>query len=101
MFKSADADCVDAMKSLISSGANVNAEITNDGKYLTALHRAANKGYLKAASLLVEKGANVNALDYLERTPLDLAIKYSGNSSVVRLLESKGSKQNAPDAESE
>ena len=43
-------------------------------KGLTALHFAADRGFLEIARLLVEAGADIAALDEDEQTPLDYAV---------------------------
>lgn len=99
LHKAILADRADAIELLLDGGANANAEDYNDGRCLYPLHRAAAKGYLKAAILLVERGGVVNCLDYLNRTPLDLANMYSSSNdtSLICYLESKGGKLHRPD----
>jgi len=64
----------------------------------TPLHNAT--GYFTAshfdvAELLVEHGANVNALDSDKRTPLHNAVGYQGDSNIVELLVKNGADVNA------
>lgn len=70
---------------LIGHGADVNARGAagrlrgrSEGGY-TALHEAVKRGDAAMVTVLLEKGADVNAISYEDRTPLELA-----------LLESKG-----------
>merc|ERR1711970_628954 len=58
----------------------------------TPLHDAVCCGRQKIAQILVEKGANVNELDYKNMTPLKLAIRY-GQEEIETLLRSKGAKE--------
>jgi ankyrin repeat protein len=63
-------------KQLIEHGANVNAVSCPEGK--TPLHEACssyNVTNLDFVELLLEKGANPNAQDYLGQTPLFYTIK--------------------------
>jgi ankyrin repeat protein len=51
----------------------------------TALHSAANKGHKDVASLLIAKGADVNATDERDYTPLNIAA-LNGRKEVAELL---------------
>jgi ankyrin repeat protein len=51
----------------------------------TALHVAAMYGKIYAVQILLEKGANVNALSDNDRTPLQLALE-NGHAQIVNLL---------------
>jgi ankyrin repeat protein len=63
---------VEAVKSLIAKGADVNAR-TNYGA--TALHFAADRGHLEVIKALVEAGADVNAKDnFYKMPPLSMAV---------------------------
>jgi hypothetical protein len=60
-------------RDLIQQGADVNQELTvNNWSY--PLHQAVACGKLDFAELVIERGANVNAIDRLGRTPLCLAV---------------------------
>lgn len=58
---------------------------------LTPLHIAAVAGSLVVAQILVEAGANVNALDNLSGTPLDAAM-FWGHLDVAQLLVNAGAR---------
>jgi len=52
---------------------------------MTALHEAARGGYVEAAETLLNSGADINALDVDDRTPLYWASE-RGHANVVKLL---------------
>jgi ankyrin repeat protein len=76
---------LDAMKVLLSAGADVNAKNAFDA---TALLWSAHD--LAKVRLLVLKGADVNARSKQGRTPLIVAAAYDGGSEVVKYLLEKG-----------
>merc|ERR1711887_282520 len=61
-------------------------------RYSTPLHDAVCCGRSEIVSILVERGAQVNELDYKNMTPLKLAIRY-GQEDIESLLRSKGAKE--------
>ncbi|OAI57197.1 ankryin [Acidobacteria bacterium SCGC AG-212-P17] len=70
----------DGVRCLLDLGVPVDALYEGDpyfdiAKDSTALHVAAWKAWPKTVKLLIERGANVNALDAKGRTPLMLAVK--------------------------
>ena len=82
---------------LIARGADVNATDDSGG---TALHLAAQKGYLSVAETLIQHGANLearNARMNQGQTPLHRATIY-GRPALVALLLAKGADVNARDA---
>lgn len=85
------------LRAAIAEGANVNARVQvkpwdkwfgepNAEEGYTALHYVAQFGNVEAAKLLVEKGADVNAVNVLDNTPLMFAAGYLGKDLVVYLL---------------
>jgi ankyrin repeat protein len=76
---------LEAMKSLVAAGADVNAKNAFD---MTALLVCSTD--LAKVRFLVDKGADVNARSKPGRTPLLIASSYNGGSEIVKLLVSKG-----------
>jgi len=54
----------------------------------TALHYAAQQGAMESTQLLIAHGANLEAKDWKDRTPLDLA-EAGGSEVVVRAIREK------------
>jgi len=80
---------IDAVKQHLTNGADVNAKNGKNG--WTSLHEAVNK---EIAELLIEQGANVNAIGLEKRTPLHRA-SMKGRKGVAELLIDKGADVNA------
>ena len=57
----------------------------------TILHEVAIEGSKEAAELLIDNGADVNAKDRTDKTPLDRAIKYK-ETKIADLLRKHGGK---------
>lgn len=74
---------LDHLKKILSE----NPSLVNspDKDKMTPLHHAIDAGNLKAASLLISHGADVNAVNFKTETPLHIAA-YEGNAGAVRLL---------------
>ncbi|WP_257463312.1 ankyrin repeat domain-containing protein [Archangium lipolyticum] len=97
-------------KELLDAGAPVDAR-GNEGA--TPLHRAAAYGYAPITELLLARGAEVNALDGLGRTPLGVALRErvkvwvkannrtAGFNATIALLERAGAKPHVPYSRSE
>jgi ankyrin repeat protein len=81
---------IKAIKILLQAGVDVN-ELANksSGGECTALHEAAEKGHLDAASFLIEHGADVNARDWTGQTVLEVAA-WTGQLQMVRFLLIRG-----------
>jgi ankyrin repeat protein len=69
---------------LLKLGSDLNR--TDLNYYNTALHWAAVAGNLNAIRELLKFGANLEALNKQNETPLDIA-KHEGHISAVRILE--------------
>ena len=82
---------INAVKSLLKEGADVNAA---QGDGMTALHWAADRGQAELAELLVYAGANIAAQTRIgQYTPLHLAAK-SGSAAVTKTLLKAGTDVN-------
>jgi ankyrin repeat protein len=84
---------VDAVRLLLAAEGDARAA-SNSG--VTALHWAATQP--DKARLLVDAGADVDAISQLGRTPLIVASSAHGTASVVELLLAKGAAVNVADA---
>jgi ankyrin repeat protein len=74
---------LDAVKSLLQDGADVNAPL---GDGMTALHWAAERGDLPLTTTLLYAGANVAAVTRVgQYTPLHIAAR-TGNAGIVKAL---------------
>ncbi len=91
LVNAARSDDLDALRSLLAQGLNVNAR-QKDGT--TALHWAAYRDDLESADLLIQAGADVNAANDLGATPLWTAA-LNGSAAMVRTLLSHGANPNA------
>lgn len=67
---------------LIALGAEVNHDAEGRG---TPLHRAASVGNLRAARLLIEHGARVDAVNRSGQTPLVFALQRCSNATIERM----------------
>lgn len=75
------------VEKLLKHGMRVQHQSTADGA--TPLHRAAQTGNIKIATLLLDHGADLNPTNYLGQTPLDLAIKFK-NKEFAKFICTKG-----------
>eukprot|EP01098_Paradermamoeba_levis_P002923 TRINITY_DN1382_c0_g2_i2.p1 TRINITY_DN1382_c0_g2~~TRINITY_DN1382_c0_g2_i2.p1 ORF type:complete len:117 (+),score=12.08 TRINITY_DN1382_c0_g2_i2:67-417(+) len=74
---------------VINNGENSKVKVKGR-KGESPLHQAAQHGQLSVVQLLINKGANENALDSRGRTPLDRAM-FTGHLSVVQWMIQRGS----------
>ena len=78
---------MECMRILLDVGkANVNAK-TNLS--YTPLHYAASGGHIEAATLLIERGAEINPINDNNRTPLDNAHMFN-DTAMITFLTTKG-----------
>ena len=84
---------IEAVKQHLAAGTNVNAK---DELGMTPLHRASISGHKEVAELLIDKGADVNAIPEsgLFGTPLDYAIRKK-HPETADLLRKHGGKRGA------
>src|SRR5579862_2540643 len=82
-------------KAAIEAGGDVQSQSTKrytdaarTAERYTPLHLAAFTGNVDVARLLIEKGADLNARDFMKETPLHVAAQY-GQMDVARLLIEK------------
>lgn len=83
---------VEAAKALVAAGADVTAKRGGSGwprAGWTALHYCAGYGFTELVKPLIERGADINALDDEGKTPLRVAIE-SAQQEVADLLLSRG-----------
>ena len=75
------------MRILLDVGkANVNAKNIYSN---TPLHFAALCGHIEAATLLIERGAEINPINDNNRTPLDNAHRFN-DTAMITFLTTKG-----------
>ena len=78
---------MECMRILLDVGkANVNAK---DNGSNTPLDYAASRGHIEAATLLIERGAEINPINEYNQTPLDIAHEYS-ETDLIAFLKTKG-----------
>jgi hypothetical protein len=84
---------IEKVKSILSSGVDVNARNTING---TPLHTAVDKQRKEIVQLLLEKNADVNLVNNARQTPLHIAVN-TGQKDIVELLVAKGADVNTLD----
>jgi len=85
---------IQTIKQLIESGTDPNKQYTHNHK--TLLHHATMNDNFDIVKYLVEHGANVNAIDWCNATPLQLAASNS-NIHIVKYLVESGANVNYSD----
>jgi len=94
------ADCGDLalVSQMLKDGAKVNEKFMNPQFNLkcTALHYAVRSGHLEIVRLLLENGANVNALEHEDWTPLYYAAN-NGHYRIAKLLLEHGADKSIKD----
>ncbi|OAB82242.1 ankryin [Wolbachia endosymbiont of Laodelphax striatellus] len=94
LMNSSKGENIQQITELIEAGANINAVTTVQKE--TPLHIAVRYVHKEVAELLLNKGANVNAVERRKWTPLHTAVK-SGKVEVAELLLDRGANVNAVD----
>jgi ankyrin repeat protein len=79
---------------LIELGSSPNQKDAKNDKFL--LHIAARKGHSDIVKYLIERGADVNAKDYFQRTALHLASRLR-QFEIIQFLIENGADVNAKD----
>lgn len=87
---------MEVIKALIAAGADVN--IATDGGN-TAIQEAALQGNVAITKLLIEKGANVNAVNQWNETPLFICGLAKGSAEVAQLLLDAGADKTMKDVD--
>lgn len=83
LFRAAERDRADVVERLLDLG--VSPEVQNDTGE-RALHRAAYRGALRVASLLIARGAEIDPVESSwHNTPLGVAV-YRGHETMIELL---------------
>ncbi|MDX8411801.1 MAG: ankyrin repeat domain-containing protein [Mariprofundaceae bacterium] len=90
-FKAASSGDEDAIKQALSLGVDVNAK---DAARNTVLHLAVKYGHVNIMHLLIEAGADLNARNDFDSTPLHLTEK---NIDTIRILLEAGANPNIKD----
>lgn len=87
---------IDATRLFLKAGISVNSRVETTNGSFTALHLAVNKGNKELATLLLEKGADVNATAFGSDTPLHVALRRTNSDmAMVQLLVNNGANVNA------
>jgi ankyrin repeat protein len=87
----------EAVERLVSAGADIQA-VADNSIHNTPLHAAVAGGYVEVSLLLIENGADVNAVDAGGHTPLHIAAE-AGYVPVVEALLARDADPHAVDAE--
>lgn len=85
LHEAAEAGDLVTLRELLEVGADANFDVSGQ----TALHCAASRGRTDACALLIDYGANVNALTWYDQTPLEVAER-NGQEATARFLRSRG-----------
>ena len=87
-FKAVRKGDVEAVKTYLAKGVDVNAKVNNYGG--TALALACDRGHTEMVKLLIEKGADVNVRDtFYQATPITWAAQ-RGHTEIIKTLLDKG-----------
>ena len=95
IWTAAEEGNVEAVKGYLAIGINVDERDESYGG--TPLHWAAFRGRNEVAEFLIAEGADVNAKNKADDTPLDKAIEKNWDDTVSLLREHGGKATKAPD----
>ena len=95
LVRAASTGQTNVVKDLLDKGANQSEKDScgSGGWSVTALYCAAYGGHMETVKVLVDRGADVNALSH-GLTPLTIAI-YEGHTDIAKLLIARGTDVNA------
>ena len=97
LLHAAEAGDIATVQRLLAGGLGADATLEEGENFApTALIAAAENGHLDIAKLLLEKGANANAIDAEGWTPLMFAAQ-NGHSEMAQLLLARGAEINERD----
>jgi len=88
-------NATDVIMNLLKRGVDVNRIAEKDGR--TGLHCSCSIGNLENVKLLVQNGANVNAISKIGKTPIQEAIQ-NGHDGVAQYLLQNGANMNTVEA---
>lgn len=88
------AGSIESVETLLNYGAQIDAATSFENNQ--PIHIAAERGWKKIMTLLIENGANPNALNRIERTPLHLVAEI-GRVDMASILIRAGAKQDTLD----
>ena len=93
LWKATETQKHDVILKLLKKGCSVNEVVTDGG--MTGLHLACAKGDLDGAVLYLDNGAEIDARDNVERTPLHFAAANGSNIDLIDELINRGADVNA------
>lgn len=92
LLMATEAGDLEHMQTLLAKRVAINA---TNAQGWTPLHVAAAGGNVAVVELLLQHGADVNAVSHIGATPLDNAITYSRSQGVANLLRQHGAEGHA------
>ena len=93
LWKATETKKHDVILKLFKKGISVNEVVTDGG--MTGLHLACAQGDLDGAKIYLDNGAEVDARDNVERTPLHFAAANGSNIDLIDELVNRGADVNA------
>ncbi len=87
LFIAVESGQTDAVRKLIALGADVGKDVLSNSNKSSMMHWIDEKHYTEILTLLVEAGANINAVDSNGQTPLHRACDYTRQDKILPLLQ--------------